>query len=209
MQSTTRIAATLGACLSLAGCIVVPVSVTSMEPSAVSGQIERLGAPCPVPVEIRFAAPNLDWIYTELWVALPNQTSSGKLELNLWFRKEPRITSFFRTDADREEYGSKMRHHVEIDPAAATIALSWENDGKATVPVFPKFLNGESSLLLTVWRYERNFEVPEFSGDWLDVDLPAIAFDGVARDFPRIRFTRVSRTAIESIRCWKLGPGQI
>lgn len=91
---------------------------------------------------------------------------------------------------------------MTVEVASRNIDVVWANGGHETVQIaFP----GGGTSVVTNDRYNHFFSqrivIPNFSGDWLEVRLPAMTFDGHRLAPAPIRFELVTRTRVSPINC--------
>lgn len=193
-------AAALG--LLAAGC--VPVSETFFEPYAPGGKAEPILAACGgAPDHITFQPENFDWVAVRFSTVPPSKSISRPLVIEMSIEKNvPFEFLFFPSVEAQRERAARSRatreQAIAITATSGALRVTWAEGGTALVPL--TFLDENGHAVLKSVLRERT-TVPEFSGDWLVLDPPALSFDGVWLELPPIRLSRKTGIFSAPINC--------
>jgi hypothetical protein len=199
--------ALFGLCLAATGCI--PERLAYLEPSAAVGRVEPDKPRCGGPSDtITFSPANLvtpDLIEVRLGTLPPSRTTSRQLFVLLWIRKNVHtefslLPSSVETQKQRAaRYMALKTLPVEIEFADDTVPLAWADGGRTVWHL--SLPDRARRWTMTDAPLFQKLPVPGFSGDWLDVQLPTISFDGKPLAFPPVRFEAGSALFFMPINC--------
>lgn len=184
------------------GC--VPVSESYFQPSAPGGKAEPYRGACGgAPDHITFQPENFDWVAVRFSTIPPNKSVSRPLIVEMTIRKNVpyEFLLFPSVEAQRERAArskAKREQAIAITASSNTVRASWAEGGFALLPI--AFFDEKNQAVLKGGLNSR-IEMPEFSGDWLLLEPPALSFDGVWLELPAIRFSRTEGTFMAPINC--------
>jgi len=183
---------------SLGGCGIDTVDY--FQPSAPSGDLGSLERCSPVTHGIYFSAEigNRERRITEAVFASKNAYSRAMVT----FVAHKGHKNFYET-SDSDWTNDRARPYTF---SSNKIDVTWQNGGHQTliIPMLaPRGDHFESSGKQDPrgWAFDEKFGLPDFTGSWFVVQLPAFSFDGATINPPPVRFERKRETVVTAINC--------
>lgn len=182
--------------LVLAAC--VPLKYEYFEPSASSGKIGPWRGACGGADDfITFTSPNYSWVEIRLNVS---EYEKGRIaqhpSLHLTIRKNVPIEfGPFANEEKAQTYSEWSARRVTVEATQPNILIAWGNGGRAALklPATSYVLERESIRI--------PLPLPEFTGNWLEVELPDFVVDGAKLVVPPVRFERVEKFKATPLNC--------
>jgi hypothetical protein len=185
------------------GCL--PLQYNYLEPSAPTGKVEQWRGACGGAYNyITFTAPNYSWVQVRLSTSEFDFEKRIPAPLALVVAVRKQIPIEYGPFADEEKqavYDSWHARKITLVPKAGWILVSWEGGGRAELPI--SLPDAKSVLVLDERKESIEWEIaiPEFSGQFLDVQMPPFLIDGAELDFPSVHFQRVNKLLSTPINC--------
>ena len=182
----------------------VPAETTYFKASAPGGELGQLRRECSTRENfISFSHPERSTVRVSLGaVGADERHPNAPLSLLLLVAKNGDDTGGlgFASSSleERRRRLDRYKEPVEVTATSDTAVVVWEKGGRQVVKL--KWLP-DNRFIVSDHFFQQAITIDGFSGDWLEVRLPAISFEGVVLELPPVRFTQVHEVVFSAINC--------